>query len=226
MPTFTWQEAGKGTAILLNFNLGSALNTQAHAGDFDRLLLDLLALANVRPGVAVTGVNHENLLLRLREQDGCLTIGMVTDKQSVGQEVEVILPERLHVYEADGSYLGHHQQLKMTLESPFNVLCAFAQRVEPPTLNLSRDQLMPGETATLSVDALARNGVYRLETWAPSGEIMRRRTALVLPTESNDPPQIRFAFNDAPGRYEMVLVDVRTGLRSRATITLSNPESK
>jgi hypothetical protein len=214
---FTWHKHGKGLAILLNMSLASARDTASEQTPFEPFILDLLSLGNVRPGVRVEGPRRDKMLLRLREKDGCTTIGLMVDMADVGTDATIQLPKPSYVYHADGKLIGHGDQVRLKIDAPFQLLCAFGQPQQPPSVKLDKDHLALGQSAAIDPQGLSLGGVYRIEMLGPDGNSMRRRMRVILGQGNAEQRTIRLAFNDAPGTYTLKITDVRTGLSEKVS---------
>lgn len=218
---FTHRAAGRGLAILLNFNLGSAVNTASRQTPVDGLLSDLLALADVRPVLKVTGPDAEQLLVRLRESGGGRTLGMLAAKKDIGKSFQIELDKPAFVYEVGGKALGRLQCIEGMMASPFKLYCLFETEPAALSLELDRSSIALGQAAALDLSALPAEGVYRLEVRDAQDQLLLRRLQVLTGRDRSAPVELRFAFNDEPGQYTVVLTDVRTNQSVRAPLTVS-----
>lgn len=226
LPASSTNAIGEGLAILLNFSLGAAANTADPATPMESFLLDLLALAEIRPAVTVGGLDPAQTLLRLRRKGACTTIGLLADKASLGKPVTLDLPQESHVYRADGGAVGRRRRVTFTLDSPLALFCCFASKPDAPVLRPDRRRLAVGESLTIDRAALDPEALYRLEVIDPAGVSLLRRLRVFAGRGSATDTTVRWAFNDAPGRYTLVLTDIRTGLQAPTRIGVSPENSK
>lgn len=215
-PLFQVAKHGQGHTVLLNFNLSSARNTATTP--FDDFILSLFAAGGIRPSVQVSGINQSRSVLRLRQSGDYHLIGLLAGPSEVGKKARLTLPSSGWVYEVDSGLIGQVKELEVDLSLPFRLYSVFSRRAASPEWSLSSDEATPGVPIALVADALEENGVYRLEIERPDGELLKRATRVFAGKNVGQP--LRFAFSDAPGRYQLTLTDVRTGLKSRAELTL------
>ena len=76
-----------------------------------------------------------------------------------------------------------------------------------------------GTILTLDFSKLPKGRVLCLKITAPDGEDMLER-ALVVDTARKPQAELQFAWNDLPGKYQMLLEDVTTGLNSAYSLEL------
>jgi hypothetical protein len=219
-PVFSAREVGKGEAILLNFNLGSAQNTAEDKNAFDNFLLDLLKLANVQPQIKTSGLSEEQLILRVRQNADNQVIGVLADKKDLGKNWTLQLPRAGWIYEVNQGLLGHTATLQNQLDTPFKVFSVFDEKQNVPQLKLNRTSVVGGQGVLLDAARLSPSGIYRMDIFAPSGELLKERTKVFTLRKMMDANEIRFALSDARGRYRVVLTDVRTGLHSEERVQL------
>ena len=219
-PVFTSREVGKGLTILLNFNLGTAQNTAATPLSFDVFLSQLLSLANVKPSITVSGLSPDQLVVRVRQNTDNQVVGILADKENSGQIMTLRLPKAGWVYEVDKGLVGHGSQLQMKLDLPFNVYCVFDKQQSAPDLMLDKLHISSGQIVKIDITKLKPHGIYRIDIFAPNGKILPHRTHVFTTQNPGNARDIPFAFNDLPGRYRVVLTDVRTGLKSVREVNL------
>lgn len=223
---FTIHRQGKGLAILLNMNLASARATASSATPFEPFIMELLALADIRPAVQVEGVQRDKMLLRIRKSGDCTTIGLLVDADDADKTATLTLPTPAYVYRADGELIGHGRTVSVTCDPPFQLLCAFEQQPLPPTVKLSDSSVVLGDSTVISPQGLSEHGVYRIEMIAPNGKPMLRRTRVFHGLGKSADRTLRLALNDASGRYTVKVTDVRTGLSATATLDAAKPEEE
>ena len=219
-PVFSSRAVGKGEAILLNFNLGSAYNTADNKDDFNRFVLDLLKTGNVQPEIKVSGLAREQLIVRVRQNADAQIISFLADKDDIGKTCALQLPRAGWIYDGTQGLLGHSATLPVTLDLPFKVFAVFDKKQSAPPLKLNRTRVSSGETIMLETAPLSPDGVYRVDIFAPDGEIVKHRTKVFTPKKLGEANEIRFAFSDARGNYRVVLTDARTGLQSVREVEL------
>jgi hypothetical protein len=219
-PVFAAREVGKGEAILLNFNLGSAQNTAKNKNDFDQFLLDLLKLGYVAPEIAASGLSSDQAILRVRQDGADQVIGVLAAPSDVGHVLTLRLPQIGWIYEVDKGFLGHAAQLQAKLDTPFKVYSVFDEKQNAPGLKLSRSRASGGEGVLLDTSRLSPDGIYRVDVFAPDRKIIKERTHVFTGANPGSAGEIRFAFNDAPGSYRVILTDVRTGLQTTREVEL------
>jgi hypothetical protein len=213
-PVFAAREVGKGEAILLNFNLGSAHNTTQDKDSFDQFLLDLLKLGHVAPEIAISGLSSDQAILRVRQDGANQVIGVLAAPGDAGHVLTLRLPQTGWIYEVNKGFLGHAAQWQAKLDTPFKVYSVFPEKQKAPDLKLSRSRASAGEGVLLDTARLSPDGIYRVDIFAPSGELIKDRTHVFTGANPGNVGEIRFAYNDAPGDYRVVLTDVRTGLQA------------
>jgi hypothetical protein len=213
-PVFRFREWGKGLAILLNFNLGTAQNTAASPQSFDSFLLKLLSLGNVKPAINVSGLSPDQLVVRVRQNKENQVIGILAGKENTGKIMTLHLPETGWVYEVNQGLIHHAAQLQIKMDIPFKVYCVFSHRQKPPALRINTSRISGGQSVSLETAQLDPQGIYRIDVFAPNGRILWRRTHVFMAQNPGNAGAVPFAINDLPGRYRIVLTDVRTGLQS------------
>lgn len=218
IPVFNTRKVGKGTAILLNFNLGSAHNTALDENAFDRFLLDLLRLGHVEPEIKVSGLSPEQMIVRVRENQENQVLGVLAAPTDIGKDWALRLPREGWVYEVNRGLIGHSRELQAKIDAPFKVFTVFDRKQSAPTLKLNRGRASGGQEALLDTARLSPHGVYRLDILAPTGETLKGRTRVFSGHKPGNANEIRFAYNDAPGVYRVLLTDVRTGLQAEQKI--------
>lgn len=211
---------GKGLAILLNFNLGSASHSAAPDTPLDDFLLALLKLANIQPAIQASGVDDSHLLLRVREKKDCTTVGFVVGKKDLGKQITLKFPRNCYIYRADGGYIGYADHISHELTVPFDVLCLFPQKQSAPTLRLNHNRLPAGSALRIDGDSLNANAMYRLQVFDAHDQPMPQRIRIFSGRGTEDDRAVRWAFNDEPGTYALVLTDLRTGLIARQSVTI------
>jgi len=220
VPVFSLRQSGEGVAILLNFNLSSAANTASGATPLDGLLGDLLSLAGIAPAVQVDGASPEQLMVRVRASQENDVVGLLASPADIGRSVTLRLPKAGWIYEADKGLIGQAAEVAATLEPPFKVYTVFPAQQQPPSLRLSGAKTTCGSGVILDMKNLDPAAVYRLEVAGPDGEALSRFTKVFTVAKPGDAREIRFAFSDHPGEYQVTLTDVRTNLSGTAGISL------
>jgi hypothetical protein len=219
-PVFTSHPAGKGLAILLNFNLETAQSSAASPQEFDRFLLNLLSLGNVKPAVTVSGISTDQLVVRVRKNAANQIIGVLADSQNVGKMMTLHLPRTGWIYEVNKGLLGHAAQLRTKMDVPFKVYSVFADKQSPPDLKLNKSRVSGGQVVKIDLAKLMPQGIYRIDVFAPNGKILSRRTHVFTTQNPGHAGAISFAFNDLQGRYKIQLTDVRTGLTTAREVEM------
>lgn len=212
------REIGQGLAVLLNVNLTSACDSATDGTSGDALLLNLLALAGIKPSIKASGVNLSRLVVRVRKAGETHVLGLLADPRDVGKRIDIDLPRELCIYRAAGERVGRSATLSFVLDQPFSVFCFFGADPMPPAFALDRSVVTRGDSVELALPKQQLGGVWRLETSDPQGQIMRRRTRVLVADAAPGPESVRFALSDAPGTYTLRLTDVRTGLRQERTV--------
>jgi hypothetical protein len=219
-PLFSSRKIGKGLAVLLNFNLGTAQNTASPPQSFETFLLQLLSLGNVKPAITVSGLSPDQLVVRVRQNANGQVIGILANQENVGKTMTLHLPKAGWVYEVNKGLIGHSAELQLKMDIPFKVYCVFVTKQSPPLLKIDKSQISGGQSVHLDTAQLKPEGIYRVDVFAPNGKILRRRTHVFTTQNPGNVNKISFAYNDLPGRYRVVLTDVRTGLQNAREINL------
>jgi hypothetical protein len=147
-------------------------------------------------------------------------IGILADKENVSKTMTLHLPKAGWVYEVNKGLIGHGAQLQMKMDIPFKVYCVFHQKQTLPLLKIDKSRVSSGQSVHLDTTQLKPEGIYRIDVFAPNGKILPRRTRVFTVRNTGNANEISFAFNDLPGRYRVVLTDVRTGLQSAREVEL------
>ncbi len=218
-PVLAARTVGKGEAILLNFNLGSAYNTAPQQNDFDRFLLDLLKLAGIGPEIKIDGLSPQRLV-RVRQAGSSHIIGILADKKDIGKTWALQLPRAGWIYEVNQGFLGHTGTLQSKLDTPFKLLAVFEEKQSAPPLKLNRERATGGQEILLETTRLSAQGVYRVEVFSPSGALLKNYTKVFTTRKLGDANRIRFALSDERGRYRILLTDARTGLQTAREVEL------
>lgn len=219
-PVFTVRDVEKGTTVLLNFNLGSAYNTATEKDDFDRFMLNLLKLGNIAPQVSISGLSSNHNILRVRENAAGQVVGVLASADQIGHDMTLHLPRAGWVYEVNKGLLGHAARVQAKLDTPFKLYSVFTQKQNPPVLKLRRNRISTGQHVSFDTAQLSPLGVYRVDILSPQGKAVQGRTKIFKGSRTGQANEIRFAFNDVPGRYQVVLTDVRTGLQTIRVLNL------
>lgn len=216
-PVFAINEYGKGLAILLNFNLGTASNTAITS--LDEFLAGILDIAGIRSAVKVEGINDDQLVLRIRRNAENQVIGLLANRTEIGKTVSLTLPETAWVYEANKGLIGNTGVIKDTLDIPFKVYSVFSAEQKPPVLSLSKETASRGDAVEWNINNRSEHGLYRLEVRGPEGAIFPAFTTIVS-GDSKEAAFLRFALNDAAGDYQITLRDIRTGLETQKSLNI------
>jgi hypothetical protein len=100
------------------------------------------------------------------------------------------------------------------------VFSVFDEKQNAPQWKLNRTTVSGGQGVLLDTARLSPSGIYRVDIFAPSDELLKDRTKFFTLQKMMNANEIRFAFSDARGRYRVVLTDVRTGLQTTRAVEL------
>ncbi len=220
VPVFTSHETGKGLSILLNFNLGTAQNTATSPQEFDAFLLNLLSLGNIKPPIHVHGLSTDHLVVRVRQNSENQVIGVLANKEDIGKTMTLDLPKAGWIYEVNRGLLSHAAKLAVKVDTPFKVYCVFPSKQVAPKFKLDKSRVSRGHTVHMDLSQLQKQGIYRVEVVAPNGQILKRSVSVFTSQMPGSVSEIPFAYNDLPGRYQIRLTDVRTGLQTTHAMIL------
>ena len=197
------------------------------------LMTRLLELGNVRPACPITANG--------REVDACETtcftngdieyVCIIKDdslKDAIAQTVTIDLPHKAHVYDVrKKQYLGYTNAVE-TLLAPLDpkVLALLPYMVRSVTVEPITDKIKAGSIitvhATIHVDYVKLSGQHCLhvEVLSPDGQSIRQYEKNILTTNSVVEVIIPTALNDPPGRWQIKVTDVATGMSGQAEFTV------
>ena len=216
----TIQKVGKGSATLLNFNLASAASTAKSPDEFDKFVLDLMAVAGVKPLVKVSGLNKSQTVVRIRQGEGFEILGLLAPVDDMGKTAKIALPEKRHVYIPLKGYAGFTNVIERKLTSPFLLRTLFKNKQNPPVIVLNKKTVTLGGSVQLDLSSYGKNRVLRLTLLDSDGKRMNHRPWVIAVDPKKPVREIRFAYNYPAGKYTLKMVDVQTGLSSSASIDL------
>lgn len=219
VPVFSAKEYGKGLGILLNFNLSSAANTAE--GGLDAFLASLFQLAGIAPEVTIEGLTSDQLVVRLRESADGQILGVLAGREDIGKTAKITLPASRWIYEVDKGFLSEGKTLEVKFDVPLKVFSLFDRKQEPPVFEISSPSAAVGGALDLRLNQLSSSGIFRLEVTPPDGRRLRRLTRIFAGSKAESQPPLRFALSDAPGKYEIVLTDIRTGLSTTHAVEIT-----
>jgi hypothetical protein len=191
------------------------------AGALDNFLLDLLAAEKIIPPIKVNGINNEHRVLRIRQGAGFTVAGLLTDAKDVGKTVTFMLPEPGYIYCLGSGYAGNGAELKIKLKSPLIIFTVFDRVQSKPQITLSASDL-PLRPVKADLGKLNNGVVLLIQVKNPEGKILKLRNQVIITSDTEKSALIRFAYNDAPGAYQIIFTDVATGLSSLKTVILKN----
>ncbi|HOL66149.1 MAG TPA: beta-galactosidase [bacterium] len=204
---FQVNQIGKGLAILLNFDLNSAFNTSSRSL-FDQFLSGLLALAEIKKDVEVSGLNEEKTVLRLRENPDFKLVGLLCAKEDVGKKLKMKLDRKYFIYRCDEGFIREGESLEETVGEPFIVYALFGQKQARPAVQLESSTIKRGEKVTIVFSSFTPGRIYRLRLYGPQEELFRQVCQVQKKLY-----QLTFPCNGKPGAYRVEVTDVATGLK-------------
>lgn len=220
MEFFQVRKYGKGTAVLLNFSLASAFNSQKSPGMFNDMIAAILRSAGVSFPVQVKSDFPMNMRsVRIRSGKGFELIGMLSLLQDKGQNAVVTLPSEKYVYEPFHGYIGKTKDIKVHFDIPFKIYSAFETLQAEPKLSLSAGSVEAGTAVILDMKGNRPDGVFFMRMYDEKGNVVPLRDQVIELRKGTSIP-IRFAYNDPKGRYAIVVTDVATGLKNTVSVNL------
>ena len=227
IPLLLVNKHGRGTTILLNFDLSRCPGTEQVA-----FISALLEAAKAHPEYKLVGPPSTQVSVLRR--GGLTLVGVILprlDPQNPRQDATVTWAEPKHVYDVRaGQYLGRSNQIDIAVSNKEQRVHLFAVQSQQLTgLDLEAPlEIDRGQTLSLKAkvnfaggDPAQVNRVVRIDVADPSGEpIMHYRDFLTL-TGASGQSQIPFAFNDPPGQWTITATDVATGASASTAVTLT-----
>jgi len=224
---FSVRKYGKGQAVLLNFTLGTA-KIGAKDGDFDKFMLDLLAACGVKPEI-ISGNLPPNSVVRVRKGDGFELVGITNRSMAMGGrdggEMSLTFPSSSYIYEVGKGFMAQGKTGKFKFAPPFKLLTFFKSEQTAPPLKLSSSTVVPGTPVQLDLSPFAKGRIMLLQVRDGRGKLIRYRNEAVthevfkIDGKRKNRP-IYFAYTDPKGKYEIMLQDVATGLKTRKIVVL------
>jgi hypothetical protein len=208
---FQVKKYGKGSAVLLNFTLGTTQNTVKSGTSLKSFLLSLLSAGGIAPAVSISGIEQDKSMLRIRHGSGFEVIGLMAGKKDIGGSMQIATAAPGFVYESGKGYIGKKDSWKATLDNPYKIFCVFAEKQKAPLLKLSSSSVKCGSAVGIDTALLSKDGVYYLTVSSPDGEIMKLRSQVVIPADTKE-LKVHFPYSDKPGTYVIALKDIRTNL--------------
>lgn len=219
---FAVKRYGKGSAVLLGFSLASVSTTCSSDASMTGFMLDMLGTLGIKSPVKVSGVNHEETIIRVRQGNGFKLVGLLADKKDVGKTVTVVLPEPAYIYAVGAGYITYGKSVSLKLDKPFKLLSCFIARQAPPEVKLSAASTVPGKPVDLDLSIFKPGTVLFIQLRDPSGNmLMLRKKVLIIDGKMKKYP-LHFAFNDKLGAYTLSVTEVASGLHAEVNIKLEN----
>lgn len=208
---------GKGGAIKLGYTLAAA-GLEIGQTNLDAMLQGLLDLRGISAKESCTGLG-ESGIFRVRQRGDLVLAGYKTIPKYFGNDVTVDFGRDGWIYECDKGFVAKASKVgPVKLDCPFRLYAQFSEKQSAPVVKMSRDTLAPGESAELITKDLRAKSVYRFEVIAPDGKVISCREEVFAADGKARSYQV--PFNDAPGRYELRLTDIATGLVGRMTLNV------
>ncbi len=217
LPCFSSKKYGKGQAILLNFNFAIVESSADPSFSLAAFLDKLLASY----GVGSSFAPDAETIFRVRQGQGFDLLGFRSSDAEIkaGRVLRINLPEKHFVYECGRGFLGEQAQIEVKQGGKsLYLFSSFAEKQAAPSIKLPV-KTVRGAIVPLDFKGLPRGRVLCLRITAPDGEDMPER-ALVVDTARKSQAQLQFAWNDLPGKYQVLLEDVTTGLSSLYSLEL------
>ncbi|NMA20032.1 MAG: hypothetical protein GX927_05585 [Lentisphaerae bacterium] len=217
LPCFNTKKYGRGQAILLNFNF-AIVESSADPSFTLTAFLEKLFAAH---GVSSSFTPDADTVFRVRQgQDFDLLGFRSTDGDiNAGKVMRIALPEKRFIYECGRGFLGRQAQIEVKQGGQsLYLFSSFAKKQDAPAVKIPK-KITRGTILTLDFSKLPKGRVLCLKITAPDGEDMLER-ALVVDTARKPQAELQFAWNDLPGKYQMLLEDVTTGLNSAYSLEL------
>jgi len=211
---------GKGTAVLLNFGLSAAENTADPSTPLAGFLDSLLRGAGFTPEYKVAD-SDRSTVVRIRSGNGFELIGALVPNDKVGTVLNVQLPGDRYIYECYQGLVGRANVLKMNFaDSPYRLYALFPEKQTPPAVTLTAGQAKLGTAAMLDLSKLPAGRVYYVRVFdADKAEQFNRNQVVKSPVAGGAVP-IPLAYNDMPGAWTVIVMDVATGLETELQLNV------
>jgi len=208
---FSVNNIGDGTAILLNFNLGSAENSVLPGYSFDRFISEILAIAGISPSITVEGIQDRvRLIVRVRDTGSFSIAGLLAGKDDIGRKIDLTFDRPFYIYGVGGGHLGHGRRLSLRIDEPFMLYSLFETEQKSPVVKIENSSIKRGDSFNIQLQGISDERVCRIEVSDSKGNETYKKIVFVNKDSKN--LQIPVAFNQRTGYYALKVIDVATGL--------------
>ncbi len=221
------RKVGKGTAILLNFDLASfpRLQGQEVPPEAEAVAAGLFAGAGVAPALRVTDAAGKRTrgLEVTRWQDGAIQIISLFREAGRAEEATVTLPAVCSIYDLrNRKAVGASRSFTTTLLPSRASFFALTTRPAPrPEVRLSQATVAPGAVAKVAVSVPGAEGLQavRIRAQAQGAELEWLSRNLVV-GERPQELDLPIAFNDPRGEVEISATELFTNQATTARLTV------
>jgi glycosyl hydrolase family 42 (putative beta-galactosidase) len=214
------RKVGKGRAILLNFTLSAAASTANKNTPSDEFLASLLKTADITPPVKITGLLGRNQVIRVRQANGIEVVGILADKNDLGQKATFAFGRKVWIYESGKGLVKHAASCQAEIKIPLKILCLFDTKQTAANVTIDKSQITRGDKVKLDLSQVREGAVLLLQIKAPNGKLLSLRRRVIVNNSTAD-TVIPFAYNDTVGTYSLILTDIATALKKTIKITLN-----
>ena len=218
IPFFIYRNVGQGKVILLNTPLHKLLPALGRR-DREAFLLRIFKLGNVIPLVKAENIKPD--LLKIFKGPEIRIVNLILPKYG-RKDGWLSLNNSFYIYDVRArKYIAHSSKIFVSKKYPrIRVFALFDKEQKEPLLTTRREYYNLGETVQIDVALKGmRNGegrIVRLEIYQPDGkEKLPYRGYLKINKIGKAKYSIPLAYNDPIGKWEVVAIDIATGLQAR-----------